>query len=195
MLGVFWVSEDKISVEQKFTALTVIAKAENAGNFPAWLCKCLCGNEKIIKYHMLLSGKSTTCGCKITKFPNNDPKMASARIIFNNKYKDGDLTFEQFLELSQKNCFYCGIVPSTATNRLDTLRVNNRRGRDNQFSGEKGTFIYNGLDRVDSNIGHMVNNVVPCCKDCNRAKLALSIDEFKDLIVRIYNNWAKEKAQ
>lgn len=178
-------------LDQRYGSILVIAPAENIGTYSAWLCRCDCGNEKIIKSTYLIEGKSTTCGCKINRFPNNDPKLSSAMKIYNNKYKDGDLTFEQFLELSQQKCFYCGIDPSTATNRLDNVRVNTRRGRENQFSGEKGTFIYNGLDRIDSNIGHILTNVVPCCKDCNRAKLALSIEDFRQLITRIYNHWIK----
>lgn len=27
-----------------------------------------------------------------------------------------------------------------------------------------------GLDRIDSNVGYILANVVPCCNDCNRTK-------------------------
>lgn len=29
-----------------------------------WECKCSCGNTRIIRLYDLLSGKSTSCGCK-----------------------------------------------------------------------------------------------------------------------------------
>jgi len=38
-----------------------------------------------------------------------------------------------------------------------------------------------------------MNNVVPCCGDCNYAKSNLTYNEFKNLIRRIYAHWAKEE--
>lgn len=29
---------------------------------------------------------------------------------------------------------------------------------------------YNGIDRIDSNIGYEDNNIVPCCEICNKMK-------------------------
>ena len=48
---------------QKFTRLTVIERADNRGKQPCWLCKCDCGNTKIIMGSSLRSGKTTSCGC------------------------------------------------------------------------------------------------------------------------------------
>lgn len=182
----------KIETGLKIGCLTVLSRTEINGHV-AWLCACECGNEKPIKNRELAYGKAITCGCKINTFPNKNPKLSSAMKIFNDKYKDGDLTFEQFIELSQQNCFYCGVAPSNITNRLDSKCRNDRRKRENQFAGEKGTFIYNGLDRVDPNKCHDLSNVVPCCKDCNRAKLAMTIDDFESWVKRIYEFWIKEK--
>lgn len=44
-----------------------------------------------------------------------------------------------------------------------------------------------GLDRVDNLKGYMINNVVPCCKLCNQAKMDLTVSDFKNHIVKIYN--------
>lgn len=35
-----------------------------------------------------------------------------------------------------------------------------------------------GLDRMDSSMGYIKNNVVPCCSQCNYMKLDYSVDEF-----------------
>jgi hypothetical protein len=45
---------------------------------------------------------------------------------------------------------------------------------------------YNGIDRVDSTKGYFNENVVSCCKVCNRAKSNLSLDEFKEWISKVY---------
>lgn len=46
----------------------------------------------------------------------------------------------------------------------------------------------NGLDRVDNTKGYENGNVVSCCKKCNTMKLDLTVDEFKEKIIKIYNN-------
>lgn len=52
----------------KFGKLTVIKRAENyispCGSKSAqWLCKCECGNEKVIKASALRKGATKSCGC------------------------------------------------------------------------------------------------------------------------------------
>lgn len=48
---------------QKFGRLTVIAPAKNDGKRTQWLCKCNCGNQKIVKTEHLRSGICKSCGC------------------------------------------------------------------------------------------------------------------------------------
>ena len=52
---------------QKFGRLTVIERAENGKNGSTrWLCRCECGNEKIIEGGHLRSNKIKSCGCLLT---------------------------------------------------------------------------------------------------------------------------------
>jgi hypothetical protein len=55
----------KISLEgMRFGKLVVLAEhPERRGNTIMWVCKCDCGNTKIINGNNLRQGKSTTCGC------------------------------------------------------------------------------------------------------------------------------------
>ncbi len=39
-------------------------------------------------------------------------------------------------------------------------------------------FFYNGIDRVNNEMGYEPLNVVPCCQECNFAKCKMSKDEF-----------------
>lgn len=55
-------------VGKRFGKLTVIKRAENyispSGNKIArWLCKCDCGNEKVINSSALVRGSTKSCGC------------------------------------------------------------------------------------------------------------------------------------
>ena len=52
---------------QKFGKLTVLKKVEKPKhlkkNETFWLCKCDCGNEKVIRGYSLKVGNTTSCGC------------------------------------------------------------------------------------------------------------------------------------
>lgn len=47
----------------RFGRLTVVERAENIGKKTAWLCKCDCGNSKIVSGSSLHSGDVQSCGC------------------------------------------------------------------------------------------------------------------------------------
>lgn len=50
--------------EKTFVRWTVVARAENTpGGQSRWLCRCLCGREKVVTGSVLTRGKSTSCGC------------------------------------------------------------------------------------------------------------------------------------
>jgi hypothetical protein len=74
-----------------------------------------------------------------------------------------ELSFEQSKDIMESNCLYCG--------RYDNP---------------------NGIDRLDSSIGHTLENCVPCCKRCNQMKWDMSIDEFKEHITLIYFHLIEE---
>lgn len=49
---------------QRYGRLTVLAPAENIGSRTAWLCRCDCGRETVVKTHHLRSGHTKSCGCQ-----------------------------------------------------------------------------------------------------------------------------------
>lgn len=54
---------------RKFEKLTVVSREENyisknGKKHSMWLCRCECGNEKIVRGDKLKSGKCTDCGCQ-----------------------------------------------------------------------------------------------------------------------------------
>lgn len=69
----------------------------------------------------------------------------------NNKNVSFNITFEDYTNIVHTKCYYCGILQD--------------RG-------------FNGIDRVDSKLGYMLDNCVSCCKMCNYMKASLSIDVF-----------------
>ncbi len=162
---------------QKFGKLTAVKFTGSNKYGYQWLCECECGNSKIVSIARLHSGRTTDCGCR----PGGLEKGVSAfrRIYY--RYISGAkkrgleflITEAQFRELTKRNCHYCGCKPA---------QVN---GEDRVNSRSHGAYIYNGIDRVDSNKGYAVDNCVPCCGTCNYMKRALSKDEFLSHINRI----------
>jgi len=108
--------------------------------------------------------------------------LANAKDTFDGRYreKDDTITFEEFCEMSQLNCYYCGAEPSNEMKYI-------KRKMD---EGKEDSFIYNGLDRFDNSKPHTKENCVPCCKYCNISKNNLTAKEFFSFIksrVEIWN--------
>lgn len=148
-------------------------------------CRCACGTEKEVNSRALRTGASTSCGCRRKEFgkmrrgrpcPRRENGAGLVYQLFY-KYKkqaEGrDYTFnltEDFFSFIVRNpCWYCGHPPS--------IRVRYTRGV---------TSLYlSGVDRVDNAHGYEVDNVVPCCGVCNRAKSDMSADDFLSWARRI----------
>ena len=110
------------------------------------------------------------------------------------KYKDRakannipfNIGMELFTYLIYQNCYYCNGEPSNIAK--DRYKKNNKEYRDDN------TFIfYNGIDRKENSVGYVKDNVVPCCKYCNSAKMDRPLADFISHIKQIYNNFAKDK--
>jgi len=145
------------------------------GDGAHWVCQCICGKVRSVKSGSLLSGRSKGCGC--IKLGNRLPLGEQSFNEVYSRYKtnakkkgrDFELSKEIFKVLAESNCYYCGIKPS---------KINrNRYGT--------GGYVYNGIDRKDNSQGYTVENSVPCCEDCNRAKLAMTAEAYVSLCRRV----------
>jgi hypothetical protein len=115
------------------------------------------------------------------QFGNFHPKAASPLFYtkrdgyvssFNNLYnryrkkatakkRDFTLSKEDFYLLTSQPCYYCAAAPS--------------KKADGKV---KNSYIYNGLDRLDSTKGYTHSNCIGCCWEHNRMKGTLSFQEF-----------------
>jgi hypothetical protein len=170
-------------VGQKFNRLNVIKRADKDkwGN-ATWLCKCECGTEKVIAGNDLINGNTKSCGClrneRVRDAIGLKPGLANMRALISSYKKEArrrgleyKLTEEQFSELTQMDCHYCGAKPNGIFND----------------KGCNGKYIYNGIDRIDNNRGYTIDNINSCCKWCNQAKSNRTLQEYKDWIKRSYN--------
>lgn len=72
---------------------------------------------------------------------------------------DWKLTYEEFLTFWQKPCNYCGAEIKTCS-----------------------------LDRVNASLGYSIENVVPCCHDCNQFKMDQTLEQFREHVLALYLN-------
>ncbi len=173
-------------VGKVFGRWSVIEKVESKNNLTRWLCRCVCGKEKIVRGTHLTGGASKSCGClsiEKTKIRNSEQfrKLDRDMVLLNGLYayvrnsckkrcKDFDLTKEEFRKIVYGKCHYCGESP----------------GNIFTYSHSGETTKYNGIDRVDSSEGYTLDNCVSCCWRCNAAKNNMTVSEFRNWIEKVY---------
>lgn len=164
-----------INIGDVFNFLTVVKETKKLG-YIHWECRCVCGNIRIISSHDLVSNHSKSCGClnkeindsSITKIFGNYKRNAEKRNL------EFNINFDQFKNIINKNCFYCNIEPLQKTGFI--------RKKINPNS----KLLYNGIDRVNNSMGYNIDNIVPCCRNCNFSKYKDDKIEFLSWIKRIY---------
>jgi 5-methylcytosine-specific restriction endonuclease McrA len=169
---------------QKFGKLTIIEECDTP-TFPGkvtWKCECDCGTIVSRTNSQLKKVKEQHCGCGKPKKPRNprvpgipkkdttksEQKRRHLQYLRRSKDKgyDFDLTEKEFYEKLELPCHYCGQPPTD--NRTMTL------------------------DRVDNNRGYTIDNIVPACTWCNRAKNSLSTGDFLEQVSLIYHQHCRE---
>ena len=147
-----------------------------------WMCICDCGREVVVSSCSLRNAgvkQCRSCGRKYT------PKGQAG---FTKVYKDykgsakkrglsWNLSKADVKKITSSNCHYCGKEPSSI--------------RKTNAPDGHGDYIYNGIDRVDNEVGYEKHNCVPCCSTCNVMKNDMSVDVFIDHIKSIHNFYIK----
>jgi hypothetical protein len=146
-----------------FGSLTVISRAASKNHIACWNVECVCGAEIVVDSQALVGTHRKRCG-------NDCPVYLEARAINTQMktYKQGakerklswELSPEQFIQLINGDCFFCGAPPAQ---RQGYYRL---------------VFTSNGIDRLDSSKGYTSDNCVTACKMCNVAKSNHSVDKF-----------------
>jgi len=176
-----------------FGKLTVIEKlSSKVTNNRPYKCRCSCGKETFSTKSQLNSGNKKSCGClsKDLFIRSLDKGEAGFKKVLSS-YKKGALyrkiswylTEDDFRNLTLKKCAYCGSPPSN-----DAVVRYKKGGIEKiKINVEHSKYTYNGVDRVDNTKGYTIDNVVPCCAKCNRAKRDSSLEEFILWVKTIYS--------
>lgn len=169
----------------------------DGGRNALWECRCICEKVIVTTSLALRKGHTTSCGCKralnMRKVQEirvhrqltakTDLEMATGRAFY--EYRSTAKKLRRVFELSriefstlvQCNCHYCGAAPFAGFSPR---------------SPSRSKVLLNGVDRINSKMGYVRGNVVPCCKHCNRAKLEMTDVEFIALCRRVAEHHSQE---
>lgn len=181
-----------LEIGKRYGSLIVLRKTKKIGGRlerALWEFQCDCGNIYFNNATIISSGHTKSCGCwkkngvvdPITNrwIPSNKIHVAALRLFSSNyQYRDkkkgyDTCSFQEFLKLSQLPCHYCGTKELTCYFK---------------HKSKEEVFRYNTLDRKDSSQGHVLNNIVTCCKQCNYAKSDIPYDDFLMWIKKVNHN-------
>lgn len=171
----------KYNINFKIGKLTIVDYDKSKG---CYIFKCECGTKVSGPSHYVDSRisrclKNGNVGCrdcnKLIRLNNLSEtdlykpvyrKTKHSAKVRNKKFK---LSLKQCIKLYKQDCHYCGKSPDNAHNTH--LRI----------------ITYQGIDRMDPELGYTYDNCVPCCKTCNYAKHVLGYSEFLELVSKIHN--------
>lgn len=175
------------SVHNSWTVISIVERIHPSRRHFGHLCRCICGEERLIPTGNLVHGVSKSCGCvnraNLVLRGTKPLYEAIHRSIYTNYKKQAEtrgyvfeLTTTEFKNLILQDCHYCGEVPS------NTFKSGGR------FYNGNDTFLYNGVDRRVNTIGYTSTNCVPCCSKCNFAKKDFDYDEWIQWVHRLYHS-------
>lgn len=183
-----------------------------------WRCLCECGNEKDILGASLSYGATTSCGCvhkeKVSQLDeslreyDDDKNIVGKICCVCKRMLSIDNFYKNISTADGYNgtCKYCSV--HSLTGRYNTYKKGaNSRKLNFLLSQDEFDFItqkpchycgeyekqyfdkpYSGIDRINSSMGYVEGNVVPCCTMCNRMKLDYKLDEWVDKMRKILNH-------
>lgn len=175
----------KVQIGDRYARLLVISKGYCKNKRTLFECQCDCGKKKYASSGALRNGRVKSCGClraencyKSQKIMHELHALPSGRSAYNRlkrtyikNAKERKLPFslsdQEFKALTSAICHYCKEPPKQ------------------KVYEKSGTYVYNGIDRMDNEKGYTKENSVSCCKRCNRAKGAYSYSDFISWIRRI----------
>lgn len=158
--------ESRLEVKERRKAYRQMLKETNPEHYKMYTIlhrmrlREMLGDEKYLALMAKRMKKYLDENPEMRQKQNDRAKLSLDRITYNyiksaeKRNIDYKLTDENAQSLMDQECFYC---------------------KDVNDNGEK---YFNGIDRMDNNVGYNVDNCVTCCKTCNYSKCEMSLNDF-----------------
>jgi len=191
----------KNRIGETYNSLTIIEDlgVNSKCNHRMVKCLCSCGNEKVIRYFDVYTGRTKSCGCRKQSEECRDIyRKNTYKLIADGKISkiDGDTEFRFYLKAIKNR------------DKKAIITINDLK---NQWTKQHGRCAYTNIplilathsdynyprymqasiDRIDSDFGYEIDNVQFVSISCNYAKNAMTHDEMKaflDIIKFGYEN-------
>lgn len=180
---------------KKFGALTVLERSgvNDKNNRVQWVCLCDCGNTCLAVTHYLNSGKTTSCGCRINNKGSKSAIWTGYEEIAgtvwghiingaNHRNISFDLTIEDAWELflnQERKCALTNLPLSFSKTQM-------------KFGNDSRSYRTASLDRKDSKLGYIKENVQWLHKDINLMKNKFDETYFINMCKLIVKNHANK---
>ena len=118
--------------------------------------------------------KPRCMGCYSRRLP---PDESAFNAVWNDyvqqtkrRGREWGITKDEARRIFTSPCSYCGVPPSAIK----------------KIPFGRGSFSFNGIDRIDNSVGYILENCTPCCRTCNIMKQGMSVAEFRIHVNKIY---------
>lgn len=183
-----------------------------------WHCRCDCGNERDISKINLVNGKTKSCGCYRKELSKEIDKTKrrfdqQGNIVEKLCPECGEFKNISDFSISSRKADgyseYCKDCLKYSLKKRYARYIKGAENRNLEFNISKSDFDYitkqpcaycgqyssvykgiqiNGIDRIDSKLGYIKENIVPCCTVCNRMKLDYEKEEWIKQMKLILNH-------
>lgn len=196
---------------QKFNMLTAVEYVgrRGKGNHPYWLCRCECGNEKVVSLPNLKSGSVKSCGClprrmnsERMKIRNRTHGLSDTRLYriysemltrCNNEnhvfyYRYGGRGIKVCEEWSEFKQFYDWAISSGYSDNMTIDRVDNNKG----YSPDNCRWITQKSQTRNRSTNHTVtvNGETHCLSEWAE----INDISYNTILSRLRYGWDEERA-
>lgn len=173
-------------IGKKFGELTIFDRAKKIKRSVYWKCRCDCGNEIQSTTGNLLSGNTTSCGCKKSRKGEEHPAWRGKGQISG-----------RYWHMLKGNSLSRGIFFNLTIDYIWELLVSQNHkcalsGRDIIIAADSSQTA--SLDRIDSSKGYIVGNLQWLHKDVNRAKNVMPQTDFVKMCQNVVANLKNNEA-
>ena len=170
------------------TEVLISSKGDSDKRRGVYKCICDCGNVIEVFGTQIKQGKCS-CGCLQyeARFGTGYRKRKPDRVTYTIQYQNHQrsakergyipLDKDRWKEMVLKECHYCGEID----NRNTMAQMSQRKGFVKDVTVEEIAMYEvpcNGIDRIDSKKGYELDNIVPCCAQCNYMKIQYPQEQF-----------------
>lgn len=178
----------------RFGRLTVLSRAENAGDQVRWNCLCDCGKRVVVNRGSLLSGRTVSCGCYAKEVAANTLRSLekAGRLTHNATHRESHSRLYSIWSGMKCRC-YCKSVPEYRRYGQRGIRVCEEWKKDfvafRTWAESSGYQDKLTIDRIDNDGDYCPEN----CRWVTMKTQSRNRSSNKSFNGKLYAEWEEEQ--